>query len=115
MQVEYDFRWFKRNADYFDDWFDPNTFEWGRSRYLAEYCSEHFNKWWNSKKYHWSWSDKLASHCSKDFKIWFDAEKYNWDDSLDPLIQNCITHIDIWYDPNIFEESYDQLLIESIK
>tara|TARA_R110002020_G_scaffold96724_7_gene231318 strand:- start:730 stop:1152 length:423 start_codon:yes stop_codon:yes gene_type:complete len=140
MKVEYDLNWFTANADEFDKWFDAETFDWWYSYLLAKYCSKHFNKWWNvdkfnwvlvkylprycsdhfdlwwdASKYNWNFCDPLTIWCVKDFKKWFDPDKFNWKESKGQLRYSCLDYVSIWYDSSKFEESYDELLIKSIK
>tara|TARA_R110002020_G_scaffold96724_7_gene231317 strand:- start:455 stop:733 length:279 start_codon:yes stop_codon:yes gene_type:complete len=92
MKIEYSDMWFEKNADRFDDWFNPDTFNWYRSSELAFFCSKHFDKWWDAEKF----------RCEYDF-------------GGVELISHCMAYIDIWYNSSKFEKSYDELLIESIK
>lgn len=114
MTIRYTFKWFFNNADSISTWFDTETFEWPYSYLLAEFCSKDFDLWWDTDKFNWRYSYDLARHCSSDCDKWFVHSKYYWGDKFD-LVKHCIQHIDIWYDPADFTESYDELLLMSIK
>tara|TARA_R110002020_G_scaffold441478_1_gene652244 strand:+ start:2808 stop:3077 length:270 start_codon:yes stop_codon:yes gene_type:complete len=89
MKIEYSMVWFESNADKFDIWYDPTKFP-----------------------HEYSWA--LAYYCYKDFDKWFDPDTFFWDQRYG-LVECCIEHIDKWYDPEQFHESYEELLIMSIK
>jgi len=63
----------------FDEWWDPDKYNWGFSYALAEYCSEKFNTWWDSERFDWhSGSRNLTKYCHKYFNKWWDINKYDW-------------------------------------
>tara|TARA_R110002020_G_scaffold441478_1_gene652246 strand:+ start:3387 stop:3737 length:351 start_codon:yes stop_codon:yes gene_type:complete len=116
MKIEYTSEWFEDNADSIGDWFDPETFEWSRySVALAVHCSKYIKIWFDPDKYNWRLSsDYLAMYCSSDFEFWFNPDNYNFN-YRNELFNCCLEYIYIWYDSSKFKESYDELLLLSIK
>ena len=98
---QYTKNWIKENAGSIKFWFNPDTFDWERSFYLARYCFKDFNVWRYADKFDWENSSILPMFCSEHFKIWWDADRYSWDYSH-VLVENCSEYFDLWFDPEVF-------------
>ncbi len=46
LQIEYNKFWFSENADKFESWFHPDTFDWEWGFLLASFCPDYFHVWW---------------------------------------------------------------------
>ena len=65
--------------DKFDEWWDPEKFNWEDSWALSRYCAENFDTWWDPDKFNWyNSSNALALYCNNHFNKWWDGDKYNW-------------------------------------
>jgi hypothetical protein len=115
--------------DAFQEWFDPNTYDWKYSDVLCKYYAPQFHLWWNTSKFKWeNSSDYLIINCYDNFEEWWDGDKFEWShlslltayctehfniwwkckqiastmiDSIE-LCQNCHMYFDIWWDPKRF-------------
>ncbi len=72
FKIEYEWRWFRDNADDIELWFDAETFNWHTGSWL------------------------LAIYCTKDFNIWFDPDKYYYYDHSHWLIWKCWDDRNVW-------------------
>jgi len=82
--------WICRHRSEIEEWFNAETFDWyNNSWILARFCQDHFHVWFHKTKYNYKFDQYLAVY--------------------------CINYIDYWYDPDIYIESKDELLLESIQ
>jgi len=70
-------------SDFFDEWWDPDKFDWLSSWLLSEYCSDHFEKWWDADKFNWDGSFGLSS---PNFML----NKVDWSISVNSLLMHCL-------------------------
>ena len=76
MDIEYTHYWFEKNADKFELWFDPETFNWDHASYhLTQYCSSDFKLWWDADKFNWSEGWALVIHCSEHRLTWLQDKR----------------------------------------
>ncbi|MEM0173502.1 MAG: hypothetical protein QXI16_03230, partial [Sulfolobaceae archaeon] len=69
----------KYAADKFDEWWDPERFDWRASVLLCIYLPDKFDIWWNPNKYYWCiGSGELCKYLPHKFDIWWDPNKFNW-------------------------------------
>lgn len=115
MKIRYTTTWFDNNASLIREWFDPDTFDWVYSNLLARSCSKDFDLWYDPDTFNWFYGHYLARNCSEHFTKWFNHETFNWLENKYYLSEYCLAYIDIWYDPSKYPESYDELLLASIK
>ncbi len=96
--------WWIDNAKYFDDWFDPDTFQWYYSLYLAEFCSDRFDDWWDPEVYCFSDVEFLFEFCSEHFEKWWPYVKnvdYTWRYAK-ALARYCNEYFREWYNPSLY-------------
>jgi len=85
MKVEYNHRWFQKNADKIESWFDPDTFYWEDGSWaLAQYCFNDFNIWWDKNKFNWEHDLYLTAYCW-DWKDIWDNNKRGRDELFEYL------------------------------
>jgi len=104
--------------DYFHRWWNSDRFNYGRgSEPLAETCYEYCVEWFDSQKFNWeSVGGFLPAACgrrlAKRFDEWFDKETFDYGNGSALLAKYCSEHIAKWYDVDLFNWEYGQLLKE---
>ena len=78
----------KNHHKYFEEWWDPDLFDWEDSWALAEYCSEYFDIWWDPEKFDWSGSDTMHKYMNFFDSLW-NTGNFNHKSNLEKLIEHC--------------------------
>ena len=47
MKIKYTHKWFRKNADKLNQWFDPELFDWDYKHYLPKYCIDYIDVWYD--------------------------------------------------------------------
>ena len=84
----------------FVKWWDPQSFNWTYSGFLARYCSKYFEIWWDPQSFNWRSCAALTRHCRRHFTTWWDPEKFDWNTkAVKLLIKNYSAFVNTWWDP----------------
>lgn len=59
MNIKYNQFWFRDNADLFDLWFDPETFDWFYRGHLIDHCIAYVDIWYDPSIFKISYDELL--------------------------------------------------------
>ena len=105
---------------YFEDWWDPENFDWHYIGTLSQNNRKYFTHWYDPSKINPDDLSYLASNCSSEFDVWWNKDYYPESRYL-TLVRNCHNHIKKWWnsdiifrDKNLYSKYYiPQLLIHA--
>ncbi len=108
---------FRAVIDYYDIWFDPDTFDWeNNARYLAKLYMHKYDDWGKHCttehiSYHVFYFIKYANETMDD---WWDESFLEDSYYEEKLLDYALDHIDVWYSDKYFTQTKQTMIVQML-